>query len=99
MPNARPPAIVGHRTDAPGSKPFPGIAEVSVINPHHIQKDWQATRREPAVQLYLSSVDSAAPDVVGGRAGGFPTELSVVPVSDWIFPDALEGNTAAIIQV
>lgn len=72
---------------------------VSVINPHEAQKEWRAAKREPAVQLYLSSVEGAAPDVVGGRAGGSPIELSVVPVTDWIFPEALEGHTAAIIQV
>lgn len=72
---------------------------MSVINPHEAQMEWRANKREPAVQLYLSSMDGAEPDIVGGRAGGFPIELSVVPVTDWIFPDALEGHTAAIIQV
>lgn len=72
---------------------------MSVINPHEAQKEWRANKRESAVQLYLSSMDGVAPDIVGGRASGFPVELSVVPVTDWIFPDSLEGNTAAIIQV
>jgi len=72
---------------------------MSVINPHEAQTEWRASKREPAIQLYLSSIEGAAPEIVGGRASGFPIELSVVPVTDWIFPDSLEGDTAAIIQV
>ena len=75
------------------------IDAVSVINPNETARNWQASKRESAVQLYLSGVEGDSADLVGTRVAGFPLSLNVVPVTDWIDPEELSGAVAAIVQV
>lgn len=72
---------------------------MSVISPNETARSWKAHKRETAVQLYLSGADGDAAALVGARVGGFPLALSLVPVTDWIDPEELDGAAAAIIQV
>ena len=72
---------------------------MSVINPNETARNWQASKRETAVQLYLSGVEGDSADLVGTRVAGFPLSLNVVPVTDWIDPEELSGAVAAIVQV
>ena len=72
---------------------------MSVINPNETARNWQASKRESAVQLYLSGVEGDSADLVGTRVAGFPLSLNVVPVTDWIDPEELSGAIAAIVQV
>jgi pilus assembly protein CpaE len=60
---------------------------------------WHAARREAAVNLYLSGAQGDAGALVGARVAGFPVELYVIPVSDWIDPQELTDAAAAVIQV
>ena len=72
---------------------------MSVINPNETAKAWQASKREPGVQLYLSGVEGDAGALVGARVGGFPLSLNVLPVTDHIDPEELSGAVAGVIQV
>ena len=72
---------------------------MSVINPNETARNWQASKRESAVQLYLSGVEGDSADLVGTRVAGFPLSLNIVPVTDWIDPDELSGAVSAIVQV
>jgi pilus assembly protein CpaE len=72
---------------------------MSVISPNETAKSWQATKREPGVQLYLSGVEGDAAALVGERIAGFPLSLSVMTVTDWIDPDELAGAAAGVVQV
>jgi pilus assembly protein CpaE len=75
------------------------VPKVSVINPNETARNWQAARREAAVQLYLSGVEGDSAELVGARVAGFPLSLNVIPVTDWIDPEELSAATAAVIQV
>ena len=72
---------------------------MSVINPNETAMSWKASKREQAVQLYLSSAQGDAGALVGARSGGFPLALSIVSLSDWINPDDLTGSAAAVVEV
>jgi pilus assembly protein CpaE len=72
---------------------------VSVINPNETNKSWHAAKRERAVQLYLSGVESDSADLINVRVAGIPLSLNVIPVTDWIDPAELSGATAGVIQV
>lgn len=72
---------------------------MSVINPNETHGTWKASKREPSIQVYVSAVDGAVPELVTAQVAGFPVELNTVPVTDWIDPDSLKGATAAVIQV
>lgn len=72
---------------------------VSVINPNETNTRWRSSKREAAVQLYLSSIDAASPEIIGGQAGSMPIALSTVPVTDWIDPEELAKAPAAVVQV
>ena len=60
---------------------------------------WRTVRREAAVNLYLSGAQGDAGALIGARVAGFPVELYVIPVSDWIDPQELTDAAAAVIQV
>ncbi len=72
---------------------------MSVINPNETAKSWQASKREPAVQLYLSGIEGDSAELAGARVAEFPLALIIVPVSDWIEPGDLDLAAAAVIQV
>ncbi len=72
---------------------------MSVINPNETAKSWRTSKREAAIQLYLSGVEGDSAALVEARIAGFPLNLSVVPVTDWIDPDELAGAAVAVVQV
>ena len=72
---------------------------MTALNPNETAKSWRATKREPAVQLYLSGVEGDAAELVNARVGGFPLSLNIVPITDWINPQDLSDAAAAVIQV
>lgn len=72
---------------------------MSVINPNETSTGWRSSKREAAVQLYLSSVEGAEANVVGAKATGLPVAVNIVPVNDWIDPDELASAAVALIQV
>jgi pilus assembly protein CpaE len=72
---------------------------VSVINPNETSTGWRSSKRESAVQLYLSGVDAAAAELIGAQAAGMPLALNIVPVTDWIDPDELAKALAVVVQV
>ena len=72
---------------------------MSVINPNETSASWKSSKREAAVQLYLSSVEGAEAELVGARVAGLPLAINIVPVTDWIDPDELSKALAAIVQV
>jgi pilus assembly protein CpaE len=75
------------------------VAEVSVINPNETSLSWKTSKREHAVQLYLSSAEGDAGALVSVRVAGFPLELNIISATDWINPEELSGAAAAVIQV
>ena len=60
---------------------------MSVINPNETARTWQASKREQGVHLYLSGVEGDSAELAGAHVGGFPLQLSIAPVTDWIDPD------------
>ena len=72
---------------------------MSVMNPNETARKWRTQAREAPVRLYLSGVEGDTAELAGARAAGLPLELNLVPVTDWIDPDDLNGAAAAVIQV
>jgi pilus assembly protein CpaE len=72
---------------------------VSVITPNETALNWKANKREKAVHLYLSGADGDAAELAAARLAGFPVYLSILPTTDWINPEEIEGAAAAVIQV
>lgn len=72
---------------------------MSVITPNETAMNWKASKREQAVHLYLSGADGDAAELAAARVAGLPVHLSILPTTDWINPDELEGAAAAVIQV
>jgi pilus assembly protein CpaE len=72
---------------------------VSVISPNETSRSWRSSKRETAVQLYLSGIDGDSAALAGARVAGFPLAVNIVPVSDWIEPDEIAGAAAAVVQV
>jgi pilus assembly protein CpaE len=72
---------------------------VSVISPNETSRSWKTSKREHAVQLYLSSAEGDAAALVAVRIAGFPLGLNIVSTTDWINPEELSGAPAAVIQV
>jgi pilus assembly protein CpaE len=73
--------------------------EVSAIIPTETSNSWKTSKRENAVQLYLSSVDSGAAELVNATAAGFPMAVNILPANDWIEPESISGAAAAVVQV
>ena len=72
---------------------------MTAYSDNQTQSGWRPQKREVPVRLYLTGVDGDTADLVGVRAAGLPLELNLVPVTDWIDPDELNGAAAAVIQV
>lgn len=72
---------------------------MSIVNPNETSGSWKTSKREHPIQLYLSSIDAGAAELVNASAAGFPLALNIVPSGDWIEPDALADAAAAVIQV
>jgi len=72
---------------------------VSVINPNETAKTWRANTPEPSILLYVSGVDGDAGALAGTRVSGYPLNLCISPVTDWIDADEVSGAIAAVVQV
>lgn len=72
---------------------------MTAFTPDDTHKSWRTERREATVQLYLSEIQGEVGSVVGARPGGYPLDLSVVPVTDWIDPAEMGGAIAAVVQI
>ena len=72
---------------------------MSVINPNETARSWKTSKREAAVQLYVSGMEGDAAALVGARVAGFPLGLNIIPAADAIDPEELSGAAAAVIQV
>jgi pilus assembly protein CpaE len=72
---------------------------MSVITPNETARDWKASKREPAVHLYLSGAEGDVAELATRRVAGLPVSLSVLPTTDWINPEQIAGAAAAVIQV
>ena len=72
---------------------------MSVINPNETAGSWRAHKRENSVQLFLSGADGDPAELIGARVAGFPINLSIVPVTDWIDPEQLSFAAAAVIKL
>ena len=72
---------------------------MSVINPNETSTGWKSSKREAAVQLYLSGVEGAEAELVGAKVAGLPIALNILPVTDWIDPEELAKAAVAVIQV
>ncbi|MEO6255885.1 MAG: pilus assembly protein CpaE [Sphingomicrobium sp.] len=72
---------------------------MSVISPNETARTWRTQRRENAVQLYLSGAEGDAASLMGARVAGFPLVLNLLPLTDWIDPEGLDGAAAAVVQV
>lgn len=72
---------------------------MSVINPNETSKVWQAHRPERVVQLYLSGAEGDAGAIVGAQVAGYPIQLNIVPITDWIDVQELASAAAAVVQV
>lgn len=72
---------------------------MSVISANETARTWRTHRRENAVQLYLSGAEGDAAALMGARVAGFPLTLNLLPLTDWIDPEALAGAAAAVVQV
>ena len=72
---------------------------MSVINPNETAKSWKTSKKEHAVQLYVSGVEGDAGALAGARVCSFPLSLNIVPVTDWIDPDEISSAVAAVVQV
>jgi pilus assembly protein CpaE len=75
------------------------VPVVSVVKPNETSTSWKSSKREAAVQLYLSSIEGAEPDLVGARVADLPLSLNIVPVTDWIDPEEISKALVAIVQV
>lgn len=72
---------------------------MSVLNPNETARNWQTSKRESSVQLYLSSVECCAADLVATNVAGFSLGLNIIPAADSIEPAEISAAAAAIIQV
>ena len=60
---------------------------------------WTHESRSGAVYLYLSRADEGAGDLIGARVAGWPIELHLVAVTDWIDASELSDAACAVVQV
>lgn len=72
---------------------------MTAFSQQETSKSWRPQRREAPVRLYLAGAEGDTAELVGVRAAGLPLELNLVPVTDWIDPDDLNGAAVAVIQV
>ncbi len=79
--------------------PITEAPHVSVIKPNETAMNWKPSKREKAVHLYLSGADGDAAELAAAHVAGLPVCLSVLPTTDWINPEEIEGAAAAVIQV
>jgi pilus assembly protein CpaE len=69
------------------------------MTPNETALNWKARKPERGLQLYLSGVEGDAAELAATRVAGLPVHLSVLPTSDWINPESLDGAAVALVQV
>jgi len=72
---------------------------MTAYSENETQSGWRPQRREAPLRLYLTNAEGDTSELVGVRAAGLPLELNLVPVTDWIDPDELNGSAAAVVEV
>lgn len=72
---------------------------MTAYSDNQTQSGWRPQMREAPVRLYLTGVEGDTADLIGVRACGMPLELNLVPVTDWLDPDELNGSAVSVIQV
>ena len=72
---------------------------MSVITLNETAQNWKPSKRERAVHLDLSGAEGDAAELAAARVAGMPVVLNILPTSDWINPEELEGAAAGVIQV
>src|SRR3569833_2586444 len=68
------------------------------MTPNETALNWKARKPERGLQLYLSGVEGDAAELATTRVAGLPVNLSVLPTSVWINPEALDGAVVALVQ-
>jgi len=72
---------------------------MTAMNPNETNKSWKASKRQEAVQLYLSGAAGDVAGLIGVRVAGFPLALNLVDDADWIDPEELGSAAAGLVQV
>ena len=72
---------------------------MTAMNPNETAKVWQAQRPERSVQLYLSGAEGDTAAMIDAKVAGYPLQLNLVPVTDWIDANELGSAAAAVVQV
>ena len=57
---------------------------MTALNPNETAKSWRPNRREASVLLYVSGVEGDAGALAGTRVAGYPLNLCISPVTEWI---------------
>jgi pilus assembly protein CpaE len=72
---------------------------MTALNPNETTKTWRPDTREASLLLYVSGVDGDAGALAGTRVGGYPINLCISPVTEWIDAEEVAGAVAAVVQV
>jgi len=72
---------------------------VSVIKPNETAKHWKASKREAALQVYLSAAEGDAAELATAKLAGFPVVLTILPADEWIDTEDIARAPAAIVEV
>jgi pilus assembly protein CpaE len=72
---------------------------MTALNPNEATKGWRPNTREASVLLYVSGVEGDAGALAGTRVGGYPMNLCIAPVTEWIDAEEVAGAVAAVVQV
>jgi pilus assembly protein CpaE len=72
---------------------------MSAFTPNETSRVWQAQRPEAAVQLYLTAAEGDPAELIGGRVAGFPLQLTLVPLAEWIDVNEVSSAAAAVVEV
>ena len=72
---------------------------MTALNPNETAKSWRPNRREASVLLYVSGVEGDAGALAGTRVAGYPLNLCISPVTEWIDAEEVAGAIAAVVQV
>lgn len=72
---------------------------MTAFEDHNTESGWRPQRREAPIRLYLAGSNDDTAELTGERVMGMPLEINLVPVTDWIDPDNLNGATVAVVQV
>lgn len=66
---------------------------------NQMTNNFRPTVREAPVKLFLSGADGDTADLIGTQVCGWPLELNVLPVTEWIDGSELDSASCALVQV